>query len=60
MFRSDGGGEFSEGAFEELYDMVEKVTQEKPIADSPRFNGGTERAIGIMKSAGPTVKIQAS
>ncbi|CAM9446364.1 unnamed protein product, partial [Sphacelaria rigidula] len=40
--RSDGGGEFSEGVFEELCDE-EKVKQDKTTADSPQFNGVAER-----------------
>ncbi|CAM9911303.1 unnamed protein product, partial [Sphacelaria rigidula] len=40
--RNDGGGEFLEGAFEELCDR-EKIKQEKTTADSPQFNGAAER-----------------
>ncbi|CAM9415846.1 unnamed protein product, partial [Sphacelaria rigidula] len=57
--RSDGGGEFSEGAFEELCDK-ERSDQEKTTADSLQYNGVAERAIGIIKSAGLVAKIQAS
>ncbi|CAM9745032.1 unnamed protein product, partial [Sphacelaria rigidula] len=57
--RRDGGGEFSEGAFEELCDR-EKIKQEKITADSPQSNGVAERAIDFIESAGLAAKIQAS
>ena len=56
--RSDGGGEFLEGEFEQLCDK-EKIKQEKTTADSPQFNAAAERAIGIIESAGLAAKIQA-
>ncbi|CAM9186087.1 unnamed protein product, partial [Sphacelaria rigidula] len=51
--RSDGGGEFSEGAFKELCDG-EKIEQEKTTADSPQHVA--ERAIGIIETAGLAAK----
>ena len=60
MVRSDGGGEFSKGAFGALY-TTEKIRQEfTMIADSPQDNGVAERQIAIIEAAGLAARIQAA
>ena len=51
MVRSDGGGEFSKGAFGALC-TKEKIRQEFTTADSPQYNGVAERQIAIIEAAG--------
>ena len=59
MVRSDGGGEFSKGAFGALC-TTEKVGQEFTTADSPQYNGVAERQITIIEAAGLAARIQAA
>ena len=57
--RSDGGGEFSKGAFGALC-TTEKIRQELTTVDSPQYNGVAERQIGIIEAAGLATRIQAA
>ena len=59
MVRSDGGGEFSKGAFGALC-TKEKIRQEFTTADSPQYNGVAERQIAIIEAAGLAARIQAA
>ena len=59
VVRSDGGGEFSKGAFGALC-RTEKIRQELTTADSPQYNGVAERQIAIIEAAGLAARIQAS
>ena len=59
VVRSDGGGEFSKGAFGALC-TTEKIRQEFTTADSPRYNGVAERQIAIIEAAGLAARIQAA
>ena len=57
--RSDGGGEFSEGAFGALC-TTEKIRQEFTTADSPQYNGVAERQIAIKEATDFAARIQAA
>ena len=59
VVRSDGGGEFSKGAFGALR-TTEKIRQEFTTADSPQYNGVAERQIAIIEAAGLAARIQAA
>ena len=59
VVRSDGGGEFSKGAFWCLCTTV-KVRQEFTAADPPQYNGVAERQIAIIEAAGLAARIQAA
>ena len=59
MVRSDGGGEFSKGAFGALC-PTEKIRQEFTTADFPQYNGVAQRQIAIIEAAGLATRIQAA
>ena len=59
VVRSDGGGEFSKGAFGALC-IAEKVRHEFTTADSPQYNGVAERQIAIIEAADLAARIQAT
>ena len=59
MVRSDGGGEFSKGAFGVLC-TTGKIKQEFTTVDSPQYNGVAERQIVIIEAAGLAARIQAA
>ena len=59
VVRSDGGGEFSKGAFGALC-TTEKIRQEFTTADSPQYNGVAERQIAIIEAADLAARIQAA
>ena len=59
MVKSDGGGEFSKGAFGALC-TTEKIRQEFATADSPQYNGVAERQIAIIEAAGLAARNQAA
>ena len=59
VVRSDGGGEFSKGAFGALC-TTEKIRQEFTTADSPKYNGIAERQIAIIEATGLAARIQAA
>ena len=58
VVRSDGGGEFSKGAFGALC-TTEKIRQEFTTTDSPQYNGVAERQIAIIEAAGLAARVQA-
>ena len=58
VVRSDGGGEFSKGAFGALC-TAEKIRQEFTTADSPQYNCVAERQITIIEAAGLAVQAAA-
>ena len=57
--RSDGGGEFTKGAFGALR-TAEKIRQEFTTTDSPQYNGVAERQNAIIEAAGLAGRIQAA
>ena len=57
--KSDGGGEFSKGAFGALY-TTDKIRQEFTTVNSPQYNGVAERQIAIIRATGLTARIQAT
>ena len=59
VVRSDGGGEFSKGAFGALC-TTEKIRQEFTTEDSQQYNGVVERQIAIIEAAGLAARIQAA
>ena len=59
VVRSDGGGEFSKGAFGALC-TTEKIRQEFTTANSPQHNGLAERQIAIIEKAGLAETVQAA
>ena len=56
--RSDGGGEFRGGTFEDLC-RSRCIKQEFTTVDSPQFNGVAERALGLTETAAIAGRIQA-
>ena len=59
IVRSDDGGEFVEGKFGKLC-RERKIKQEFTTADSPEYNGVTERGLAMIESAALAARIQAS
>ena len=60
VVRSDGGGEFSKGAFGALC-TAEKIRQIFTTADSSQYNGvAAERQTAVIKAAGLAARIQAA
>ena len=59
VLRSDGGGEFSKGAFGALC-TTDKIRQEFKTADSPQHNDVAERQTAIIKATGLAARIQAA
>ena len=59
VVRSDGGGEFSKGAYAALC-TTGKIMQEFTTADSPQYNRVAERQITIIEAAGLASRIQAA
>ena len=57
--RSDNGREFSGGAFGELC-RKRSIKQEVNPADSPKYNGVAERALGLINDVAVAVRIQAT
>ena len=55
--RSDNGREFFGGAFGELY-RKRDIKQEFTPADSPKYNGVAERALGLINDAAVFARIQ--
>ena len=58
IVRSDGAGEFRGGKFGYLC-RSRGIKQEFTTADSPQFNGVTERALGLIETAAMADRIQA-
>ena len=58
VVRSDGGGEFSKGAFG-AFCTTEKIRQDFTTADSPQYNGVAKRQIAIIEAASLAARIQA-
>ena len=54
--RSDGGGEFSKGAFGALC-TTGKIRQEFTTVDSPQYNGVAERQMAITEAAALAARI---
>ena len=57
--QSDSGREFFGGAFGELY-RKRGIIQEFTPADSPKYNGVAERALGLINDAAVAARIQAT
>ena len=58
VVRSDGGGDFSEGAFGALC-TTEKIRQEFTTADSPQCNDVAEHQIAIIEAVDLPARIRA-
>ena len=58
VVRSNRGGEFRGGKFRDLC-RSRGMKQEFTTADSPQFNGVTERALGLIETAAMADRIQA-
>ena len=56
--RSAGGGEFRGGTCRDLC-RSRGIKQEFTTAESPRFNGVAERALGLIDTAAMTGRVQA-
>ena len=56
--RSDEGGEFTGKAFRSVCTR-HQIKQELTTADSPRYNGVAERALGIIEATSRAARIQA-
>ena len=59
IVRSDDEGEFMEGKIRKLC-RERKIKQEFTTADSPEYNGVTERGLAMIESAALATRIQAS
>ena len=57
--RLDNGREFFGGAFGTLY-RKRGIKQEFTLADSPKYNGVAERALGLVNDAAVAARIQAT